>query len=137
MLAPPLLARAGHPALRGQWLLLAAPELWAEPRAGRGRAVALLGGAAGVHPYLLAMVLPLCAARAGLWTLGVVPVLWLLGAQVRGAAATGFGVHWADLLTLLLPGTGEGSAWLGPGVLAGALLAWGAARVDRRLAVLS
>lgn len=126
VLSPPLASRIGHLALLGQFLVVAAVGLGvaaleeAKVSTRLTQAVALVVLAAGIHPYLLAMVAPLCLAtvvrfafverrvprNAGLGWLVAVPTsalatLWLLG-YLSGPKDTqpaeGFGQFSADLL---------------------------------------
>ncbi|MFZ5478286.1 MAG: DUF6311 domain-containing protein [Myxococcota bacterium] len=146
--APPLLERMGHVALASHWLLLAALEVALDPRSPRWRALAVVGVAAGVHPYLLAMAFALCAPRLGLAGIAGAGLLvalegWAFG-YLDGAdwAVDGWGRYGADVLALVNPmarsrlpvgwdAEAEGFAWLGPGVLLAVPLA---ARPPRRVA---
>jgi hypothetical protein len=130
VLSPPLASRIGHLALMGHFLVVAAVGLGVlglgESTVTRrlGQAVALTVLAAGVHPYLLAMVAPLSLAivtrlalvekrlplaRGLAWLLAVptsgLATLWLLGylSGPRGTQAEGFGQFSADLLALINP----------------------------------
>ncbi|ADO75521.1 DUF6311 domain-containing protein [Stigmatella aurantiaca] len=128
-LAPVLAARFGHPALCAHWLLLA--MLWLNLRdipdertAWRSLALAALfnGVAAGVHPYWVAMLLPLTAALAvrvarsrrlgggrALAAVGGIALLdgllFLLFGYLGGPGlgAEGFGDFSSDLVTLVNP----------------------------------
>ncbi|HYO73824.1 MAG TPA: DUF6311 domain-containing protein [Archangium sp.] len=128
-LAPVLAARLGHPALCAHWLLLAL--LWLNLRnlpdertARRGLALAAFFNAiaAGVHPYWVAMLLPLTAAlavrsvrggwlgwRRALAAVGgialLVGLLFLLFGYLGGPGlgAEGFGDFSSDLVTLVNP----------------------------------
>lgn len=123
VLAPTMLQRLGHDTLAAHWLLLAAIWLHLRPDASRTHTlvwiVALNVIAAGVHPYLALMVIPLTFAllyrmsrtgelsyaEAGIIAAGVLAqtaaVFWLFG--YLGAPETleegGFGFFSADILT--------------------------------------
>lgn len=132
IMAPVLLHRSGHDALCAQWLVLGMLWLHLRPRADAraawrdvGCALAFAVLAAGIHPYLEAMVLALTlalvlalvwrerllswasggAALAGV--LGTVAVLYVLfgfvGQGVALAADLGFGHYSADVLALVNP----------------------------------
>jgi hypothetical protein len=134
-LAPPLLQRMAHDTLCAQWLILAA--IWLHVRGPRplrntvGWAYALSGIAAGVHPYLAAMLVPLTlallvrlqrydghlGARAALalgagiiaQTIVVFAAFGYLGSSAP-LPSQGFGMYSSDLLTLINPMTA--SRWL-------------------------
>lgn len=140
--APPLLFRMGHVALCSHWLLLAALEFALDARAALPRGVGWIAVAAGVHPYLLAMVMVICLPRLsrdlGLLTLAlglVAAELYVFG-YLDGSewGVAGWGRYSADALALvnalgrsrLVPGLPttegqyEGFAYLGLGVLVAA-----------------
>ena len=124
VVAPILLFRIGHVALCGQWLILL--MLWLNLRPASARS-ALLGAlivvfAAGVHPYLvvmllaldLALLLRLVHARALAWpralataaaTLACVGLAFAFLGYLDGTSkgTTGFGLYASDLLTLINP----------------------------------
>jgi hypothetical protein len=128
-LAPPLAARFAHPSLCAQWLLVAL--LWlhlrdypdaAAGRRGLGVAALVNTVAAGNHPYLVAMLVPLTLAlavrlalgrvlgwgQAALAALGVVALdvgVFALFGYFGGSelGAEGFGDFSADLATLFNP----------------------------------
>lgn len=124
VLAPPLLIRVGHDTLTAHWLLLGL--IWLNVRRVDSHhrilawAFALNGLAAGVHPYLAVMLIPLTLAlltrlcmepnplapvAAALFGIGVLlqtaAVLGLFGylGSSTPAGGEGFGFYSADLLT--------------------------------------
>lgn len=127
--SPPLLARVGHPSLCAHWLVLAAYwlNLSPTPSAAGARRLATQATvvdvlAAGTHPYLLAMALPLHfalvvrlarervlsrrAVAVALAAAAALPALVLLALGYFGTAdpgTYGFGFYSADLLTLVNP----------------------------------
>jgi hypothetical protein len=137
VLAPPLVTRLGHDTLTAHWMLLAL--IWLNLREDRrarrklGWAAAIAVAAAGVHPYLAAMVIGLTAALIARMVLRreLTPAIGLIAGTVivvlTGAvmfafgyvgtgttlAGGGFGTFAADLLALVNPF--EYSRWV-PGV---------------------
>lgn len=127
ILAPPLVRRLGHDTLTAHWLLLAL--VWLNLRRTRNvrgtlvHAAVLNVVAAGVHPYLAAMVLALtvallarlvvdqllpvgAAAAAGAVTMSLVAGVFLLFGYLGTSAeleSGGFGLYSADLLALINP----------------------------------
>lgn len=128
LIAPPFLFRlSGHYALCGQWMILAALDLYFAPRASRRAWWLLLGASALVHFYLLAMAGAIWAAdlwqrqwrhevaprrAAGEFLAGAgltLGLMWVAGYFMIGASAgatPGFGMYRMNLLALVDPNRG-------------------------------
>lgn len=127
VLAPPLLGRVAHDTLAAHWLLLGSIWLHVRPAGTRrnaiGWAFAFNFIAAGVHPYLAMMLMPLtlallfrlsaerqlrplaaCALGLGLIAQNAA-VFWLLGylGSSEQLSENGFGFFSADVLTFFNP----------------------------------
>jgi hypothetical protein len=130
LMAPIFLMRLYlHPALAGQWLLLAAFHLGLDERVRRRAWLALLVVAALVHAYLLVMAGTLWAAsvlgkaltgtiswrgllRHMLVVLAVVmTVMWIVGYFVRSAVMPADHISHTNLLTFLITGTCGLAEW--------------------------
>jgi Family of unknown function (DUF6311) len=136
--SPVLISRVGHESLCAQWLLVVPVAMLVAPAShsatarqfvGRTLLISLL--AAGIHPYLTAMVLllslalvwrlslvdrhapiPSAVGASLVLALGVAAVFWLFGffGGGVGLASQGFGFYNSDLLALVNP-RGQ-SRWL-------------------------
>ena len=135
MASPLILMRlTGHAALTAQWLVVAAMWFYQKPWRLLHWA-ALVGIAALIHPYLLAMVLGIALCKA-IYVKKIIPTLPLillaacltyLAGYFEGTsvAAEGFGYNRARLFAFFVPWLHENSLFAGLGVFALAAVLWG------------